>query len=113
MIYLCAGLFAEGPTDYRFLLGLLDTMIQTLAAEVLSGSFDDAPSMGIDAPKRFRHRSREERIAMAIDASWGDCTLFVILPEQPEAVTAAARAMLAAEDYETFQAELRMLCGIP
>jgi hypothetical protein len=63
MIYLRAGLFADGPTDYRFLLGLLDRMIQATAAEVLSRSFDDAPSLGIDAPKRFKDRTREERIA--------------------------------------------------
>jgi hypothetical protein len=78
MIYLCAGLFAEGPTDYLFLLGLLDRTIQTIAAEVLSGSFDDAPSIGIDAPKRLRERSREERVAAAIEESWSDCTLFVV-----------------------------------
>ena len=36
MSYLCAGLYAEGPTDYAFLLALLDQLVPggTLIAPV-------------------------------------------------------------------------------
>lgn len=78
MIYLRAGLFAEGPTDYDFFVELLDRLISEVAAEVLGGGFETARPLGIDAPVEARHRSREERIAAAIEASWDECTLFVI-----------------------------------
>lgn len=78
MIYLRAGLFAEGPTDYQFLQGLIDQLVEDLAATVFSGDFQTAPTLGIDAPRSLRGRSREERIAAAIRASWDECTLFVV-----------------------------------
>jgi hypothetical protein len=34
--------------------------------------------VGIDAPAGARKKRREERIAAAIDASWSECTLFVV-----------------------------------
>lgn len=76
--YLCVGIFAEGPSDYRFLFGLLDRLLGTIGAEVLQGRFNSAQPVGIDAPARFRKKRREERIAAAIDASWDECTLFVV-----------------------------------
>lgn len=78
MIYLRVGLFAEGPTDYYFLQGILDQLVEEIAVEVFTGAFQMAPSLGIDAPRSLRDRSREERVAAAIDASWDECTLFVI-----------------------------------
>lgn len=76
--YLCAGIFAEGPSDYRFLFGLLDRLLETLGAEALQGRFNSAQPVGIDAPAGARKKRREERIAAAIDASWSECTLFVV-----------------------------------
>lgn len=78
MIYLRVGLFAEGPTDYHFLQGILDFLVEEIAVELFAGGFQIAPALGIDAPRSLRDRSREERIAAAIDASWDECTLFVI-----------------------------------
>jgi hypothetical protein len=78
MIYLRAGLFAEGPTDYDFFLELIDSLVVEIAAEVLGGGFEIARPVGIDAPAQARRSRREERIAAAIDASWEECTVFVI-----------------------------------
>lgn len=76
MTYLCAGLFAEGHSDYA-LLPLLDQLIPALASEVLPEVPVISPSVGIDAPARVSRR-RDVRIAAAIDDYWEQCTLFVI-----------------------------------
>jgi hypothetical protein len=78
VIYLCAGIFAEGPSDYRFLSGLLDRLLEDIGVELKGGHFDSAQPVGIDAPAGARSKGRDERIAAAIDASWEECTLFVV-----------------------------------
>ena len=78
MIYLRVGLFAEGPTDYYFLQGILDQLVEEIAFEMLAGGFEIAPALGIDVPRSLRDRRREERIAASINASWDECTLFII-----------------------------------
>jgi hypothetical protein len=75
--YLCAGLFAEGATDYEFLLPLLNQMIPLLAQALLPGVAEIGDSVGIDAPRGAAPR-RDARIAAAISAYWDQCTLFVI-----------------------------------
>jgi hypothetical protein len=77
VIYFRAGLYAEGPTDYDFLLPLLDRFLDALAAPLFPGAYEVAPAVGIDAPRRTTG-GRSERIAAAIDVSWDTCTLFVI-----------------------------------
>ncbi len=78
MIYLCAGLFAEGRTDYRFLLGLLDQLLPEIASALFGASSEVAPSIGVDAPSTKKAARRDQRIASAIDATWNECTLFVV-----------------------------------
>jgi hypothetical protein len=75
--YLCAGLYAEGPTDYAFLLPLLDQLLPQIAVEALPEIPIIGPSVGIDAGPRAPAR-RDARIAAAIRAHWDQCTLFVI-----------------------------------
>jgi hypothetical protein len=94
MIYLRVGLFAEGVTDYHFLLGLIDRMLLDIAAEVLAGDFDDARPIGIDAPKGLKDKRREERIAAAIEASYGECTLFVVHSDGAGDPEGARRALI-------------------
>lgn len=77
MTYLCAGLYAEGPTDYALLLPLLDQIIPALAAEVLREVPIIAPSVGIDVLS-WTSRRREARIAASIREYWDPCTLFVV-----------------------------------
>ena len=77
MTYLCAGLYAEGPTDYAFLLPLLDQLLPLIAIEVLPEIPIIGPSVGIDADFRGPAH-RDARIAAAIRAHWDQCTLFVI-----------------------------------
>jgi Domain of unknown function (DUF4276) len=77
MIYIRAGVYAEGPTDYDFLLPLLDRLLDSLAASLFSGAYEVGSTAGIDAP-RVAGGGRAERIAAAVDDWWGACTLFVI-----------------------------------
>ncbi|WP_437571276.1 hypothetical protein [Sorangium sp. So ce542] len=77
MIYIRAGLFAEGRTDYDFLCPLLDRLLDILAADLFPGNYIIAPSDGIDAP-RGTAGGRAEKIAAALNERWDDCTLFVI-----------------------------------
>ncbi|MGK3967151.1 hypothetical protein WMF38_23615 [Sorangium sp. So ce118] len=77
MIYIRAGLFAEGRTDYDFLCPLLDRLLDVLAADLFPGNYVIAPSDGIDAP-RGTEGGRAEKIAAALHERWDDCTLFVI-----------------------------------
>ena len=77
MIYIRAGLFAEGPTDYEILLPLLDRLLDQLAAQLFPGAYEVAPATGIDAP-RGTEGGRAEKIAAAIHETWDECTLFVI-----------------------------------
>lgn len=78
MIFLCAGVYAEGRTDERFLCNLLDRLIPSLAHEVCKGAFDLGDTRRIDEPPELRLQRREERIAAAIENHWGECTLFVV-----------------------------------
>ncbi len=77
MIYIRAGVFAEGPSDYDFLLPLLNRLLDSMAASLFPGAYELGEAAGIDAP-RGTGGGRAERIAAAIDSWWGDCTLFVI-----------------------------------
>jgi hypothetical protein len=79
VIYLCAGIFAEGKSDYRFLFGLLDRLLEEVGVAALQGRrFTTARPVGIDAPVGSPRKRRDERIAAAIDASWDECTLFLV-----------------------------------
>ncbi len=76
MIYLCAGLYAEGRSDYAFLLPLIDRMLYEASTEVV-GMTEVAESVPIDAPPPFPS-ARADRIANAIHAFQDRCTLFVV-----------------------------------
>jgi len=40
VIYLRAGLYAEGPSDYQFLRPLLDRLLNELAAPLFAGNYE-------------------------------------------------------------------------
>lgn len=77
MIYLCAGLYAEGKTDYDLLLPLLPRLLDDIGARVCPGAYEVAEAVGIDTPAA-PHEPRADRIARAVSAYWQQCTLFVI-----------------------------------
>jgi len=77
VIYLRAGLFAEGPSDYQFLCPLLDRLIDTLAAALFAGAYELAPTLGIDAPQGTSG-GRAEKIAAAVAEHAELCELFII-----------------------------------
>lgn len=78
MIYLCAGVYAEGPTDERFLCKLVDRLLYQIAHDVCSGQFEIGETRAIREPKTSKREDRATRIAAAIDYAWESCTLFVI-----------------------------------
>ncbi|XXT17559.1 DUF4276 family protein [Sorangium sp. So ce429] len=78
MIWLCAGVYAEGPTDDRFLCNLLNRILPPLAVEICNGGFDMGEARRISEPRRMRGASREIRISAAIEESWSECNLFVV-----------------------------------
>jgi hypothetical protein len=77
VIYICAGLYAEGRSDYEFLLPLLNRLLDGLAASLFDGAYELGPAAAIDA-RSPAGLHRAERIAIAIGEWWGTCTLFVI-----------------------------------
>lgn len=78
MIYLRAGLFAEGPTDYGFLLRLLPRLLDAVAAALFPGTCEVGDTIGIDAPERLRKGKRADRIAAACGEYEGLFELLVI-----------------------------------
>ncbi len=76
-LWVRAGLFAEGPTDYRFLLPLLDRLLADLLAHHFPSRHALETSLGIDAEIGAGPR-RASRIADAIAQHWHACTLFVV-----------------------------------
>ena len=76
--YYSVGLFAEGRTDYEFLVGLIDQLINVHVADLIGPRSEIVDSRAIDAPASMRRASRGERIAAAIEENWRECTLFVI-----------------------------------
>jgi len=78
MIYVQAGLYAEGKTDYDFLLPLLERLLDDLLAKHYPGQSTELPSplpLGADEEPG---KGREERIAAAIQQSHETCQIFVI-----------------------------------
>lgn len=78
MIYLRAGLYAEGPSDYDFLLRLLNRLIDDIAATLYPGDCDVADTIGIDAPHHLQKAKRADRIAAACVEYEGLFDLLVI-----------------------------------
>jgi hypothetical protein len=78
MIYLRAGLYAEGPTDYQFLRPLLDRLMDELAASSYAGQYELGECLAIDAPAGSSYANRADRIAAAVQAHREECTLVVI-----------------------------------
>ncbi|PRQ02723.1 DUF4276 family protein [Enhygromyxa salina] len=64
MIYLRAGLYAEGPTDYYFLCPLLNRMLREIAAQLFPGANEIEDTRGIDSSGG--EKTRADRIAAAV-----------------------------------------------
>ena len=64
MMYLRAGLYAEGSNDYDFLLPLLDRILRDIAAELFPGANEVENTIPIDS-SGSEHK-RADRIAAAV-----------------------------------------------
>jgi hypothetical protein len=64
MRYLGLALFAEGPTDYRFLQPLLARLVEAVAAGLTHADVEIGPVEGLDAP----HHRGEARVIQIVEA---------------------------------------------
>ena len=76
MIYISAGLYAEGRSDYDFLLPLIDRLLEKLSANLFPGAYELADTRGIDAS--IKTSGRAERIRSAVAEHIDFCDIFVI-----------------------------------
>lgn len=77
MFYVCAGLYAEGPSDDEFLIPLIDRLLLDLLSAHFPAQHHIGDTLRLpDDPSAGRRR--EHRIAAAIASHWTTCTLFVI-----------------------------------
>lgn len=73
--YVRAGLYAEGPSDYYFLIPLITNILRALLIEHFPARHDLAETSGLpDSPLQ----GREHRIAATITEHWTTFTLFII-----------------------------------
>jgi hypothetical protein len=78
MIYVQAGLYAEGPSDYGFLIPLLDKLLDDLLAQHYPGQVAELPTpLSLDSEASAGPR-REDRIADVIERFSDTCQLFVV-----------------------------------
>lgn len=73
--YVCAGLYAEGPSDYRFLVPLIDRVLKELLSAHFTAQYDFAETLPLPD---IRAAGRDRRIAAAIAECWTTFTLFII-----------------------------------
>ena len=77
-IYVQVGLYAEGPTDYDFLIPLLERLLDDLLAREYPGQSTQLPvPLALDAGSEAGPR-RDVRIADVIQRFHDTCQLFVI-----------------------------------
>jgi Domain of unknown function (DUF4276) len=76
MIYLCAGLYAEGSSDYHFLLPLVTRLLDDVGARLFPSECDVLDTVGIDA--EWVKGGRAERFVAATKHKGEGCTLFVV-----------------------------------
>jgi len=69
--WLGTALFAEGPTDHRFLQPLLRRACEALCASRGRGPVEIADVRELHSPVRARDQDRETRILEAARDSWG------------------------------------------
>jgi hypothetical protein len=71
MRYLGPALFAEGPSDYRFLQPLLGRLVDEVAGRLTSSDVDIGPVDGLDAPG---HRGAERAVQIVEAVRSIECT---------------------------------------
>lgn len=76
-IYLCAALYAEGRSDYDFLLPLIQRLLDVLGRRLFSGMVEVGETVAIDA-RPPSPAKRAERIAAAVEDGWDSFTLLVV-----------------------------------
>lgn len=66
MIYLRAGLYAEGSSDYHFLMRLVPRLMESIASTLFPGNHLVEEMVAIDESDRMKRATRAERIAAAV-----------------------------------------------
>jgi Domain of unknown function (DUF4276) len=73
VIYLCAGIFAEGTTDHHFLAPLLERLLELIGNEEFPAQVNVAAPIIIGKPNVPKKTAAE-----AILRFWDSCTLFIV-----------------------------------
>lgn len=94
MIYLRAGLYAEGPSDYAILLRLIPRALDALGASLFPGACEVGDTLGIDAPASQKSTKRCDKIAAAVEANFDLCELFIIHSDGAGDPSAARRTCI-------------------
>lgn len=94
MIYLRAGLYAEGPSDYGILVPLITRVLAALAASLFPGAWEVGDTLGIDAPASEKSTRRSDRIASAVVESFDLCEFFIIHSDGAGDPSAARRTCI-------------------
>lgn len=71
MIFLGLALYAEGPTDYRFLCPLLRRLSEDVCLRNASGTVEISEVLALDHPASAKEQRREDRILAAAQAASG------------------------------------------
>lgn len=66
MIYLRAGLYAEGRSDYHFLMRLVPRLMESIASTLFPGNHLVEEIVPIDESDRMRKATRADRIVAAV-----------------------------------------------
>ena len=78
MRYLGLALFAEGPTDYRFLSPLLTRAVAEICLAHGQTRLDISDVIPLDTPELYREDRRSTRIREAARAAWGSFHLLFV-----------------------------------
>ncbi|MDO4682952.1 MAG: DUF4276 family protein [Lautropia sp.] len=78
MHYLSLALYAEGPTDYRFLSPVLRRMCEDMCAAHVRGAVEVTEVWPLDHPEALRDAPREQRILAAARMAQGRWRLLFV-----------------------------------
>lgn len=95
MRYLGLALYAEGPTDYRFLSPLLSRLCEDVCLHRSDQQVDLGPMLELDDPRGMKQSPRGERIARAAQNAAGSWNVLFVHGDGDGDPAAAVRERIA------------------
>jgi hypothetical protein len=94
MRYLGLALYAEGPTDYRFLPPILRRLADELCLQAAEEVVEVSDVLPLDAPEAYKDHGRATRILEAARAAWGAFSILFVHTDGGGDPEAAFRARI-------------------